>query len=69
VGNTLWAGIQHLNEPAGSAGWIVKFDRNTGKMLGHVVVPEKFGLHSVEQSSEGEPITNLANQLLWYKKK
>ena len=69
VGNTLWAGMQQLNEPTGATGWVVKFDRNTGKMLGHLVVPEKGGLHSVEQTATGEPITVLANQLFWYKKK
>lgn len=69
VGNILWAGIAQLNEPTGSAGWVVKFDRNTGKMLGHLTVPEKAGLHSMEQTPGGEPLTVLANQLLWFKKK
>jgi hypothetical protein len=44
---TLWAGVQPLDEPAGSAGWIVKLDRKTGKILGYVPVAEKAGLHSV----------------------
>jgi hypothetical protein len=38
-------------------------------MLGHLTVPEKGGLHSVEQTSSGEPITVLSNELLWFKKK
>src|SRR5882724_11176674 len=38
AGDALWAGMKPLNEPTGAAGWIVKFDRNTGKMLGHLVV-------------------------------
>ena len=67
--NTLWAGIKQLNEPTGAAGWIVKFDRDSGKMLGHLVVAEERGLHSVEQSPTGEPVTVLDNQLLWFKKK
>ena len=69
AGNILWAGIAQLNEPTGSAGWVVKFDRNTGKMLGHLKVPEKAGLHSMEQTAGGEPLTVLANQVLWFKKK
>jgi streptogramin lyase len=69
VGTTLWAGMQQLNEPTSAPGWVVKFDRDSGKMLGHLTVPEKGGLHSVEQTSSGEPITVLANELLWFKKK
>ncbi len=69
AGNILWAGIAQLNEPTGSAGWVVKFDRNTGKMLGHLNVPEKAGLHSMEQTASGEPLTVLANQVLWFRKK
>ena len=69
AGNTLWAGIKQLNEPTGAAGWIVKFDRESGKMLGHLVVQEERGLHSVEQTASGEPVTVLGNQLLWFKKK
>jgi hypothetical protein len=36
----LWAGMQPSNQPPGSPGWIVEFDRKTGKMLGHLDVPE-----------------------------
>jgi sugar lactone lactonase YvrE len=67
-GNTLWAGIKQLNEPTGAKGWLVKFDRETGKMLGHLVVQEERGLHSVEQSASGEPVTALGSELLWFKK-
>jgi len=69
TGGTLWAGMQPLNQPTGSAGWLVKFDRKTGKMIGHLDVTEPRGLHSVEQMPSGEPVTNLENQLLWFKTK
>jgi hypothetical protein len=59
VGNVLWAGMQQLNEPTGAPGWVVKLDRNTGKMLGHLNVPDKGGLYSMEQTESGEPITGL----------
>jgi hypothetical protein len=61
--------MQPLNEPTGAAGWVVKFDRKSGKILGHLDVPEEHGLHSVEQMPSGEPVTNLGNQLLWFKAK
>jgi streptogramin lyase len=69
AGNVLWAGMQQLNEPTGAPGWVVKLDRNTGKMLGHLDVADKGGLHSMEQTASGEPITVLANQLMWFRAK
>src|SRR5882724_6963387 len=59
-GGALWAGMAPLNEPTGAPGWIVKMDRKSGKILGYVEVSEKSGLHSVEVTSTGEPLTNLA---------
>ncbi len=69
AGGALWAGMQPLNEPTSSPGWLVKFDRKTGKMLGHLVVSEKGGLHSVEQTASGEPVTVLGTRLLWFRAK
>lgn len=68
-GGALWAGMAPLNEPTGAPGWLVKMDRQTGKILGYVEVTEKGGLHSVEVSANGEPITNLANHVEWFKAK
>jgi hypothetical protein len=66
---TLWAGMQPLNEPTGSPGWVVKLDRKTGKILGYVPVTEKGGLHSVEDDGEGHPLTNVGNKVVWFKGK
>ncbi len=66
-GGALWAGMAPLNEPTGAPGWLVKMDRKTGKILGYVEVTDKGGLHSVEVSATGEPITNLANHVEWFK--
>jgi hypothetical protein len=68
-GGALWAGMAPLNEPTGAPGWIVKMDRKSGKILGYVEVTEKGGLHSVEVTAAGEPITNLANHVGWFKAK
>jgi 6-bladed beta-propeller len=67
AGDTLWAGMQPLNEPTGSAGWVVKLDCKSGKFLGHLDVAGQHGLHSVEQMPSGEPVTNLGNEVLWFK--
>lgn len=69
MGAVLWAGMQPFKQPTGSPGWVVKFDRKTGKMLGHLDVSEERGLHSVEQMSSGEPIITFGNELLWFKAK
>jgi DNA-binding beta-propeller fold protein YncE len=45
---TLWAGMQPLNEPAGSHSWVVKLDRKSGKIPGYARV---FG-HRPLNSSE-----------------
>jgi hypothetical protein len=66
-GGALWAGMAPLNESTGAPGWIVKMDRKTGEILGYVAVTEHGGLHSVEVSAAGEPITNLANHVEWFK--
>jgi hypothetical protein len=47
----------------------VKLDRKTGKILGHLDVPEARGGHSVEQMPSGEPLATLGNELLWFKAK
>ena len=65
---TLWAGMQPLNEPPGSPGWVVKLDRSSGKILGYVPVTEKAGLHCVEETGEGELMTDLGNKVLWFKR-
>src|SRR6202161_2118272 len=62
---TLWAGMQQLNEPAGSPGWVVKLDRKTGKILGYVPVTENKGLHSVEDAGESQPLTDVGNRVGW----
>jgi hypothetical protein len=66
---TLWAGMQPLNEPPGAPGWVVKLDRRTGKILGYVPVSERAGLHSVEDAGESQPMTDVGNRVVWYKRR
>ncbi len=65
---TLWAGMQTLNEAPGSRGWLVKLDRKTGKILGYVPVIEKAGLHTVEDAGKGQPMTDIGNKVVWFKR-
>jgi hypothetical protein len=66
---TLWAGMQPLDEPPGSPGWIVKLDRKTGQILGYVPVNERAGLHSVEDAGEGQPMTSIGNRVVWFERR
>jgi hypothetical protein len=65
---TLWAGMQPLNQPPGSPGWLVKLDRKTGKILGYVPVSENAGLHTDEDAGEGQPMTDVGNKVVWFKR-
>jgi hypothetical protein len=65
---TLWAGMQPLNQSPGSPGWLVKLDRKTGKILGYVPVSENAGLHTVEDAGQGQPMTDVGNKVVWFKR-
>jgi DNA-binding beta-propeller fold protein YncE len=61
----LWIGTQPRTSPNTAAGWIVKLDRKTGKVLGYVDSP---GLHSVDQIAPGEPVTGARpDDILWFR--
>jgi len=64
---TLWAGVAPLDEPTGAAGWLVKLDRTSGKLLGYVPVTDKNGLHSVEIDGDGNPMTVVDNKVIMFK--
>jgi DNA-binding beta-propeller fold protein YncE len=68
AGDALWAGMHPVDEPTASPGWLVKLDTKTGAVLGSAEVPEKSGLHSVEVTPAGEPITVVANHVMWFRK-
>lgn len=70
VGSLLWAGMQPFDQPPGSpGGWLIKLDPHSGKIIGHLDVPQARALHSVEQMPCGEPITTVDKGLLWFKSK
>jgi hypothetical protein len=66
-GDFLWAGTQPLDENPGSPGWLIKLDRRSGRILGHLDVTEALGLHSIDLAPAGEPVTSLGNQILWFR--
>lgn len=64
---TLWATMSPLDLPPGSAGWIVKMDRRSGRILGHVPVTDTPALHCLEMVNGTQPMTDLGNEVLWFK--
>lgn len=61
----LWIGTQPRTSPNTAAGWLMKLDRKTGKILGYV---DSSGLHSVDQIAPGEPVTGTRpDDLLWFR--
>lgn len=61
VDGTLWASISSLAEDPGSPGWLVKLDPQSGKILGHLEVPEQHEGHQIDILGSGEPIVTAGN--------
>lgn len=64
---TMWAAMAPLDQPPGSPGWIVKLDRTTGRILGYIPVIDTPGLHCLELVSDGQPMTDVGNKVIWFK--
>ena len=62
----LWASMAPMDQPAGSPGWLVKFDRKSGRALGFVPVRDAQVLHSVAVIGR-EPLTDAGNGVLWFR--
>jgi hypothetical protein len=65
AGDVLWASIAAADQPVGSPGWLVKLDRRSGRILGHIDLQEARSGHAIEVSSSGEPVVTVGNELLW----
>jgi DNA-binding beta-propeller fold protein YncE len=64
---TLWATLSPLDQDPGVPGWFVKLDPKTGKILGHVDVPDPRQGHAFAILPSGEPILTGGNGLLWFR--
>lgn len=68
AGRAIWASMGLLDKPPGAAGgWVVKLDRRTGRILGHLDITESSGGHVLEVLPSGEPIVMQGFGLLWFK--
>lgn len=67
VDGMLWASISSLAEDPGAPGWLVKLDPKSGKILGHLDVPEQHEGHQIEILQSGEPVVTAGNGLLLFR--
>ena len=68
VGNVIWAANGPLNQPPGSSGgWLLKIDKGSGSILGHLDITEAGTRHALDLSLTGEPLLTSGNALLWCK--
>ena len=66
AGEVLWASMGPLDQPTGSPGWVVKLDRKTGEMMGHIDVAEPRTGHGLDLSPSGEPVITAGDHLIWF---
>ena len=69
MNGALWTSMGPFNQPPGAPGWVVKLDPRSGKILGHLDIPEERGGHCIELMPSGEPLITLDNELLWFRKR
>lgn len=63
---SLWIGSQPRTSANGADGWLMKIDKKTGAILGHVESP---GHHSVDVMPGGEPVTGARpDRVVWFRK-
>jgi DNA-binding beta-propeller fold protein YncE len=66
-GGAAWAGVQPGLVANGSSGWLIKMDRETGKILGYV--DSAGGRHLIEVTASGELIDGVApNIVQWFRR-
>jgi streptogramin lyase len=67
AGGLLWASIGPLAEDPGAPGWLVKLDPQSGKILGHLDVPEQREGHQMDILRSGEPVVTAGNGFLLFR--
>ncbi len=66
TGGALWIGTQQRNEPTGATGWLMKIDRNSGKILG--LIDSAHGHHVVNVTAKGELVSGARpDTVFWFR--
>jgi DNA-binding beta-propeller fold protein YncE len=65
-GPDLWIGTQQRNDPTGAAGWLMKIDQKSGKILGYV--DSEHGHHVVNVTAAGDLTSGARpDKVLWFR--
>ena len=64
----LWASMSPMGEDPGAPGWLMKLDPASGKVLGHVNVPDQHEGHALDVLPSGEPIVTAGSGLLLFQR-
>lgn len=67
MGGALWASVSPMGEDPGAPGSLVKLDPKSGRILGHLDVPEQREGHAIDISGSGEPVVTTGSDLLWFR--
>lgn len=62
----LWATMGPRDQDPGAPGWLVKLDPNSGRILGHLDVPDQRAGHALDVLSSGEPVMTAGSGLLLF---
>ena len=68
AGRVLWATSGPLDQPPGAPGWLLKLDRDSGKLLGRVDLSAPRSGHGLAVLPSGEPVVTQADGLLRFSK-
>ncbi len=60
----LWIGTQQRNQPTGADGWLMKIDRQSGKILGYV--ESAHAHHVLNVTGAGEVLTGARPDTVWW---
>lgn len=66
-GGALWVAMGPRNQDPGSPGWIVKMDPESGRILGHLFVPDQRAGHAIDLLRSGEVLETAGSGLLIFR--
>jgi len=67
-GGVIWASMGPFDrEPGAAGGWVLKLDRRSGRILGHIDIAEPGAGHALDVTPSGEPVITQGDGLLWFR--
>ncbi len=63
----LWASMGPMGKDPGAPGWLVQLDPQSGRIVGHIDIPEARVGHQIDILSSGEPVVTAGDELLLFR--